>query len=226
MQKTIESIAIQTFKDVEVWVVDGGSSAETQNYLAQLKTPFFAISEKDQGIYDAMNKGVARSQGEWLYFIGAGDIFESPTVLEEVFKYTIEPETQILLGNIVYDAGSIKKVAFFSKWTRLLWVKNTVHHQSIFYKHEIFNQQTYDPNLKVLGDYELNLSLFIKKVNVKKYPLFIANCELNGLSKMYNYQLYREEYQLKIKHAHAILKPFFFGMFILKFLIRKTISFF
>ena len=129
MQKTIESIAIQTFKDVEVWVVDGGSSAETQNYLAQLKTPFFAISEKDQGIYDAMNKGVARSQGEWLYFIGAGDIFESPTVLEEVFKYTIEPETQILLGNIVYDAGSIKKVAFFSKWTRLLWVKNTVHHQ-------------------------------------------------------------------------------------------------
>lgn len=226
MRKTVSSIENQTFKNFEVWIVDGMSSAETQTYLAQLKAPFYAISENDSGIYEAMNKGVAMSHGKWLYFIGAGDVFESPTVLEEIFNNKIEPEIQVLLGNIAYDSEVPIKPIFSSNWSFLLWFKNTVHHQSVFYKREIFNRKAFDPTLKVLGDYELNLSLFISSTRAKKIPLLIANCELNGLSKRYNYQLYKEEYQLKIKHAHFFFRPFFFGISILKFWIRKLTSIF
>ena len=86
LQKTIDSIKVQTFSDFEVWIIDGNSSIPIHSYLDTLESPFFYLSEKDQGIYDAMNKGISMAKGEWLYFLGAGDLLDNENILGVVAK--------------------------------------------------------------------------------------------------------------------------------------------
>ena len=81
MIKTVDSIKNQNFKDYEVWIIDGGSSKDTFDYLTKLKAPFFYQSEADQGIYDAMNKGIKLSRGDWFYFLGTGDTLKEKHTL-------------------------------------------------------------------------------------------------------------------------------------------------
>ena len=169
-----------------------------------------------------MNKGIDLSIGAWLYFLGAGDLLKRDTVFENIFKDEIETNTHLLLGNVEYDSYDLKKRVFYSKWSRLLWLKNTVHHQSIIYKKEVFEHQKYDTSLQVLGDYDLNLFLFKNDTKVKKYHTIIANCELNGISKTYNASLYKEESVLKVKNSHLIFKPFFYFLSVLKFFLKNT----
>ena len=169
-----------------------------------------------------MNKGIDLSVGTWLYFLGAGDYLKRDTVFKNLFKDEIETNTHILLGNVEYDSDDLKKKVFYSKWSRLLWLKNTVHHQSIIYKKEVFEHQKYDTSLQVLGDYDLNLFLFKKGIKVKHHHIIIANCELNGISKKYNASLYREEYALKVKNSRFIFKPFFCFISLIKFLLKTN----
>ena len=83
---TLQSAINQTYKNIELVIIDGGSKdntvAEVKKYETYIGT---LISEPDKGIYDAMNKGIKAAKGEWFYFLNAGDAFYNDTVLEDVF---------------------------------------------------------------------------------------------------------------------------------------------
>ena len=132
----MKSIQNQNFENFEVWIIDGASTDGTQEYLKTLGPRFNYISEKDSGIYDAMNTGIKKSLGEWLYFLGSDDRFSNDSVLEEVFSTKCDEEIQILVGNIEYSKG----LRFQSEFSSKLWYKNTVHHQSVFYKKELLQR--------------------------------------------------------------------------------------
>lgn len=86
IRKTCESIVGQSWQDFEWIVVDGGSTDGTLDVLNEYRDRIdVLISEPDNGIYNAMNKGIARARGEWLNFMNGGDAFCDKTVLEQVF---------------------------------------------------------------------------------------------------------------------------------------------
>ncbi len=215
MQKTIDSIKNQTFKDFEVWIIDGDSSQETQEYLSELKAPFFYQSESDKGIYDAMNKGISLSKGEWFYFLGAGDLLENENILNLVSN-KLNLNLDILYGNIRYDTTK-----FTSKFSSLLWIKNTLHHQSVFYNKKLFIKINYEISYKVLADYDFNLNLYCKNINAEKIDAIISNCDKNGISKDYNWSLYKEELKLKSVRMNSVFFPLFFILVAFKFIFRK-----
>lgn len=215
MQKTIDSIKNQTFKDFEVWIIDGDSSQETQEYLSELKAPFFYQSESDKGIYDAMNKGISLSKGEWFYFLGAGDLLENENILNLVSN-KLNLNLDILYGNIRYDTTK-----FTSKFSSLLWIKNTLHHQSVFYNKKLFIKINYEISYKVLADYDFNLNLYCKNINAEKIDAIISNCDKNGISKDYNWSLYKEELKLKSVRMNSVFYPLFFILVAFKFIFRK-----
>lgn len=221
MQKTIESIKIQTFKNFEVWIIDGKSNEETQKYLQTLKAPFFYKSDIDKGIYDAMNKGVLLVKGDWLYFLGSGDYLKTNHVLEIVSK-NIDLKSDILMGNITYEEKN--EEVFKTKWSYILWLKNTAHHQSIFYSRNVFKKYTYNTHYKILADYDLNLQLYSNKIKVKNIDEIIAICDIDGISKKYTWQLYKEEINLKTHNSSLILRPVFYLLAISKFLFRKLVK--
>ena len=105
IEKTINSIINQSYKDVEYIIIDGGSTDGTvgiiKKYFSKLN---YWISEKDKGIYDAMNKGITAANGEWIVFINCGDFFYSKNVLEEIF---IKKKNEIIKADILYGGSKM-----------------------------------------------------------------------------------------------------------------------
>ncbi|MDD7914797.1 glycosyltransferase [Polaribacter sp. MSW5] len=230
LQKTIISIKSQTFSNYEVWIIDGKSSKETQEYLEHLEAPFFYQSEKDKGIYDAMNKGIAFSNGEWLYFLGAGDELYHESVLENCFLNRTLESVNLIAGNIVYVGNktpfiySKNKMTKNPSWSNDMWIRNGLHHQGTFYKKVLFLNTKYPLKYKTLSDYWLNLILY--KQNEKCFIIesTIAKCNSDGVSKSGNWNLYKEEVNLKTDLTSLLLKPIFYIVAFTKFLSRKIVN--
>ena len=227
LKKCVLSIRNQTFDDFEVWIIDNNSTDGTLEYLQSLEKPFYWKSEKDNGIYDAMNKGILCAKGEWIYFIGADDqLFDNSTLSTINFKK--HENYKIIYGAIKYEYS--KNDSFLvknndgvlsSSFTNLLWLKNSMHHQSIFYKKSIFENLNFNTNYQILADYDLNLQLFKKKVLAIKINKIIALCSTKGISKNYDWKLYKEEIKIKTTQTSIFFKPLFVVLGIIKFLIKK-----
>lgn len=188
-----------------------------------MQPPFYYDSNKDKGIYDAMNKGISFSKGDWLFFLGAGDKLLENNTLYKV-SICLSKKYDLIIGNIKYyssDLTSPKKNLFISNFSKLLWIKSSAHHQSIFYKNNLFSSNIFNTNYKVLSDYDLNLKLLKDKVRVKKINICIANCDDSGISKQYNWSLYKEDIAVKTNNSSVFFKPLFYLIAVLKFSVKN-----
>jgi len=193
----LESIANQTFCDFEVLIIDGLSKDNTteiaEKYRSKLRT-LTIMSEPDQGIYDAMNKGIDLAKGVWLYFLGCDDNLTDNKVLENVSEEILKGGYDLIYGKvigksslIVYDYDSVYKV-----------LTTGIHHQSVFYKKSLFNKLgKYDLKFAVAADYHFTLKVFTENTFIKKYiSLDIANYGEEGFSsKEYDYKFFSYHYK-------------------------------
>ena len=230
MKNSIDSIVLQSFIDFEVWIIDGDSSKETKEFLFKLKAPFFYRSEKDKGIYDAMNKGISLSKGEWLYFLGAGDELYNKLVLEDCFNKRTLEDVNLIAGNIVYEGDttpfiySKNKMTKNPSWSNTMWIRNGLHHQGTFYRNSLFLNIKYPLKYKTLSDYWLNLILYKQHKKCLIIKTTIAKCNSDGVSKSGNWNLYKEEINLKTDLTSLLLKPIFYIVAFIKFLSRKIVN--
>jgi len=183
LQKCLESIITQNTNDIEICIVDGGSTDQTLEIIKryQLDSPYIKwISESDKGIYDAMNKGVDLCSGNWIYFLGSDDSLQNQNVLREV-KSVIErnPKSLFLYGDILTSANYIQRYQDYS-FEKL--VNLNICHQAIFYHYTLFKKSRYNLNYGICADWDMNLKVFRKK----NLPIYlnkvIANYNLNGAS--------------------------------------------
>lgn len=186
LEKSINSVISQEgYEDyVEYIIIDGCSNDGSLDVILTYnnKIPYW-ISERDCGIYDAMNKAISISSGEWLYFLGADDFLE-PNALKNIEKY-FSADYVMIFGDVKSSTG--KRIpSFFSLRTLL---QNTIHHQGAFYHKSLFCDFHYDTQLKILSDYELNLKIYLNRLPVKRVPLVIACCQEGGSSSNLNKSL-------------------------------------
>ena len=105
LDRTIQSVLYQTYNNIEYIIIDGGSTDRTIDIISKYKkTIDYWACEKDDGLYDAMNKGIDIATGEWINFMNAGDEFYSYSVLTNIFDNQNHQETEIIYGNheIIY----------------------------------------------------------------------------------------------------------------------------
>ena len=186
LEKTCESIINQTWQDFEWVVIDGGSNAETQAVWNKYKYRIDKfVSEKDNGLYNAMNKGILLATGEYLNFMNAGDSFYDKYVLENIFKdksYTAD----VLYGNYVYFSKKKKKNTIGKapkKLSDIFWIITTLNHQSTFIKKNLFQKYgLYDEQYKIAADYDGFLRFYKKNAIFQYIDRIIAFFDTNGLS--------------------------------------------
>lgn len=161
LKKTVKSVLEQTYEDWEYIVIDGASSDGTQDYLASIEVqfasknvPFRWISERDHGIYEAMNKGVNLACGEYINFQNAGDGFYEAETLEKFFLHPIEKDKGILFGDTLqlFDFGTgIAKYQDYKQDNPIM----PFCHQSSFVKSNLMKKYHFDESYKIIADHDL-----------------------------------------------------------------------
>lgn len=184
LKKTIESVIHQRYSDFEFIVIDGGSTDGSAGLLTEYKNNItYSVSEKDKGIYDAMNKGIEKANGEYLQFLNSGDYLFETTTLENVVSSL--NGTDIVYGNLKIEKDNVLENGFMpNTLTVEHMVKDTLWHPVSFIKKELFKKfGTYNTNYKIVADYDFFFKTVIfHKCSTQHINQFIAVFDLNGLS--------------------------------------------
>lgn len=200
VQRSLLSIVNQSFKDYELIIQDGISKDDTIVMIYEIKLLYphikmEVVSEKDEGVYDAMNKAVKRASGQWLYFLGSDDYLLNVDVFQKFFDSVKEDycRHQIVYGNVTSPFMGEKYAGEFDK-SKIL-VKN-ICHQAIFYNREVFTQLgSYNLRYKYLADYDFNLRCFYnKQIRTRYIDLMIAYYEVGGISNTHKDEAFYEDY--------------------------------
>jgi putative colanic acid biosynthesis glycosyltransferase len=209
LESTILSVINQTYSNIEFIIIDGLSTDGTMEYISKNQDNIsYWISEPDRGIYDAMNKGIEKSKGDWLIFLGADDVFFDKSVIENLVKASKSRDREgrmmlAVFGNTLYSDGKYFR-SFIGVRTL---IRNTVQHQAVIYHRSLFDGFRYDPSLRICSDYELNLLLYTKKIQLQYIDHTISICSCGGLSTTFGNQGQAiDEYRIiRERHIHPIL---------------------
>jgi putative colanic acid biosynthesis glycosyltransferase len=174
LARTRTSLINQTCRDFEWIVIDGASTDGTTDDLRTVP-PDHWISEPDNGIYDAMNKGLACARGDYLLFLNAGDSLAAPDVLEK-----LSPLSADFLYGDALEGGHYKRAR---PHTRILTGMIT-HHQSMLYRRAALGDLRYDTTYHIAADYKFTLAFLQKPGITAAYaPFALCDFDPGGLSQ-------------------------------------------
>lgn len=187
IEQTIKSVLNQTYKEIEYIIVDGMSTDNTLNIIQKYK-PLFngrlkVISEKDSGIYDAMNKGIKISTGDIIGIINSDDWYEVDAI-ENVMKQYILDCNSVIYGVVPFWKDNLITNITVTSYKEPF--NRPIPHPSVFIPRNVYKKNgVYDINYKILADQELLLRLYKNNVSFKFIPKVLANFRLGGTSSLF-----------------------------------------
>ena len=187
LEETIRSVSSQSFKDYEYVVVDGGSGEHTQSLLAKNADRISKlISEPDNGIYDAMNKGIDISTGEWMIFMNAGDTFYDSQVLQNVSELLEDEHVDIVFGKSIshYQDLTVLRYEDFSSDEKEFYRKKLPNHQAVFLSRKKYSDLRYDESYRYCADSDYLIKAFSVGVSREYYGV-VSLFKLGGASNYY-----------------------------------------
>jgi len=217
IEKAIQSVLEQDYSNWEHIVVDGGSTDGTLDILK--KYPHLKwTSEKDKGIYDAMNKGIKMADGEWIYFLGSDDYLLKEKIFSKLFPF-LEKNIDVIYGNIISPRFGGSYDGAFDIYKIL--IKN-ISHQAIFFNRSVFDKiDIFNLKYKSQADWDHNMRWLLNPKIISKYvPIDIAFFSDHGFSSNLNDPLFQKDKILNYINYGLIKIP----LNHLKKLIRKEIK--
>lgn len=188
VERTCESIVNQTWQDFEWIVVDGGSNKETLDIFEKYKHRIDKfVSEKDNGIYNACNKGINMSSGKYLIFMNAGDCFYNKEVLNCVAPVLGNSGAGIIFGEVERAFKNEKKKDYVTCTPQIVdndfFITNNLCTQGVFIEKSLFDiYGSYDESYKICADYEKWVKFYKNGVRFHYVPVIIAEYDFNGVS--------------------------------------------
>ena len=190
---TLESVLRQTYSDVELIVVDGASRDDTMDIVRRYEPRFGGrmhwTSEPDRGIYDAMNKGIARATGDVIGILNSDDFYTSDTVLERVAEAMAGGDVDAVYGDIHYvrDGDLHKCVRYYSSrpFRRgLMRLGFMPAHPSFYCRREVYERcGTFDTTYRVAADFENLLRLiYVNRIRTRYLPVDFVTMRTGGAS--------------------------------------------
>lgn len=161
LKETIRSVVSQTYNEYEYIIIDGASTDESRDIIKEYQHSIdFWCSEKDLGIYNAMNKGIQKSTGKYLLFLNSGDVLNDYAVLSDVCFFLKDKD--ILYGDLIFIDENQSETIFIypDSLTVDYFLERSLGHPATFIRRELFSAYLYTENLRVVSDWEF----FVKKI--------------------------------------------------------------
>ena len=190
---TIKSVLGQTYDNIEYIIIDGASNDGTLDIIKEYEQMFGGrfrwISEKDNGIYDAMNKGIQMATGDVIGILNSDDFFTSDDVIQRMVSSFEDPQLDAIYGDIhfIRDVQPDKCVRYYSsKPFRPLWLRfgYMPAHPSFYCRKEVFRKAgLYKTDYKIGADYEMMVRLFmVYHIRAKYLPIDFVTMRTGGIS--------------------------------------------
>jgi glycosyltransferase involved in cell wall biosynthesis len=183
LQKTFSNVISQTYQDLEYIVIDGGSKDGTVDFLKEnIKFMRCWISERDNGIYDAMNKGTRLARGEWIIFMNSGDCFSHENTIEQIAPYLNRSNDVVYGGfeSIVNDEYGYRVSQRQPEDLAQIWHQIPTCHQSVFVRRELQSQYPFDISLIWCADHDFLARLYQLGSKFQEVPLVISKFDTSG----------------------------------------------
>ncbi len=225
---TLQSIAAQSYRNIEFLLIDGGSTDNTvevaRNSGVEIAT---LISERDKGLYDAMNKGIARATGDYLCFLNAGDSFHSPDVLQQMVDAIADKQE---LPDILYgETAEVDEERRFVRMRRLQAPEKLnwrsfrhgmlVCHQAFFAKRTI--APMYDLNYRLSADVDWCIRVMKVSKDIVNTHIIIVDYLQNGLSLQHHRASLIERFRIMAKHYGVIQTTLRHMWFVIRAVIKR-----
>lgn len=211
LKKTYESVVCQTWTDYEWIIIDGGSTDGSREFIEEHQNKFaYWCSEPDKGVYNAMNKGILKAQGEYLQFLNSGDSLVDIRVVSDFVS--LQWNEDIISGNIVRD-GNFDRIGCNPEedeldFDRFLFA--SVTHPPSYIKKDLFERYgLYDENLTIVSDWKFFIEVLImQRCSYRHWNRLVVDFDSYGISGDLRYQqLHKEEREKVLKEYKRIVNP-------------------
>jgi glycosyltransferase involved in cell wall biosynthesis len=185
LQNTMESVLYQSSSNFDYIVIDGGSQDESLEVIkSHQKKLHFWVSEKDRGIYNAMNKGVKQVKTEYVLFLNSGDTFYSKNVISHLEKLVSEASKDLIYGNLNILATTPYIKNYVDTFTFRYFLKESLPFPASLIKKSLIEKVGYfDENLKIIADWKFYLQIFsCFKIDYFHTQEVLVNFDLKGIS--------------------------------------------
>lgn len=200
IEKTIKSVISQSFKDFEYIIIDGKSSDNTVKIIKKYgKQINYWSSEPDEGIYDAMNKGISKCKGKYIGLINASDWYMPDAFMHVAALVTKDKSIDVIYSDLFTFNDLTKKTKFFrsfASYAILFWLETRVFHPTLFVRRSIYTTLKYDQTFKIVSDLKLILQMFKKKYRFAKSEIPLSTYSLGGTSSS-GWKILNEELKMK-----------------------------
>lgn len=195
---TIESVLNQTYTDFQYIIKDGQSLDNTlqiANQLVKDDKRVVVESSSDTGIYDAMNQALLLAEGEYVFFLNAGDVFHDSRVLENTFATSLKINADVLYGDIILKKSTSRKLKKYRNLYRhnlIYLLGDCICHQAMFAKRELFREKEFDTKYMICADRDWQIAFL--KAKKKFFPMrfIVADILVDGFS-LQNIELFEKE---------------------------------
>lgn len=221
VRDTLDSIRSQRHPDIEHIIVDGASKDDTLDIVKAFPHVAKTISEKDKGIYDAMNKGIGLATGEVIGILNSDDVYTDDRVLSDVAEAFANSTVMTLYADLQYvHADDLQKV-------QRTWISGPFHrrnfyygwmppHPTFFVRREVYDRVgTFNVGLRSAADYELMLRILVKHGYPTNYiPRVIVRMRAGGVSNASLSNRLRANREDRMAWRLNGLRPYFFTLFL------------
>lgn len=186
LEQTLESVSSQTCHEFEYIVIDGASSDGSSELIHSYTNIInYSVSEKDTGIFNAMNKGIAQAHGDYCLFLNAGDSLYSSETMEQVLPLLSGEDFVSGHTLCTFSGGKTTTWKAVSRATTQLMMMYSLSHQATFIRTELLKHRPYREDLRIVSDWEqMFYELIIKNRTYKKIDIFICQFSQGGVSSM------------------------------------------
>ncbi len=188
IKETIESVINQTLP-CEYIIIDGGSTDGTVDIIKEYDTQIdYWVSEPDNGIYDAMNKGLQKVTGEWVCFMNSGDRFHDNTVIEDIFQKNYSNKVGVIWGNTdLYNKNKYVSKFKNKPFTMALMPYRTgmgICHQSMFICTRVAKELMFDTKYQISADFAMAYKIYKKGFKFIHVDKTVSNYDISGISSL------------------------------------------